>query len=72
MFLRFKNVKDFDGISKRIGKKSENLIIMQQWGFPVPDGGCITTEGFDLFLKQNKIDHLVEELRLDQLQSRHE
>lgn len=69
MFYRFDEVKEKinenPDFSALIGKKAESLINLSGWGFPVPDGGCITTDGFDNFMTVNKLDHLINDIRSD-------
>jgi len=69
MFYRFdeikEKIKENSDFSALIGKKAESLINLSGWGFPVPDGGCITTDGFDSFMSDNKMDHLINDIRSD-------
>lgn len=53
-------IKSLNEISKEnhalVGGKGANLGELVKGGFLVPSGFCITTEAFDLFIKENNID----------------
>ena len=38
-----------------LGAKSKNLAIVTNQGFNVPEGYCLTTEAYDLFLEENQL-----------------
>lgn len=44
----------------RVGGKAKNISICKNAGFSVPDGFCITTEGYRLFLNNNKLYYLID------------
>lgn len=46
-----------------IGKKGESLATMMGWGLPVPMGAVVTTQGFDAFITENRLDADVKSLR---------
>lgn len=62
MYYSFKNVSKQNIDTSLIGKKAESLVQMTAWNFPVPDGGCITTRGFDEFIKLNSLQDVIAEL----------
>lgn len=45
---------------KVVGGKARNIAICKKAGFKVPDGFCITTEGYRLFLNSNKLYYLID------------
>jgi len=46
-----------------IGKKAASLVAMTAWGLPVPEGGVVSTEGFDAFISLHDMDKIVQKLR---------
>ena len=38
-----------------LGAKSKNLAFVTNQGFNVPEGHCLTTEAYDLFLEENQL-----------------
>ncbi|HNT10584.1 MAG TPA: PEP/pyruvate-binding domain-containing protein [Spirochaetota bacterium] len=63
MFYRFGEITDLTSIAPLIGKKAESLVRMAAWGLPVPDGGCVTTRGFDEFIDANNMRGIVDDIR---------
>lgn len=43
-----------------VGGKSKNISLCKNAGYSVPDGFCITTEGYRLFLNSNKLYYLID------------
>lgn len=63
MFYTFQEISDKKIPFELVGKKAESLIRMTEWGFPVPDGGCVTTRGFDAFIQLNELEGKLEAIR---------
>ena len=45
----------FNEEASLLGAKSKNLAFVVSRGFNVPEGLCLTTEAYDLFLEENQL-----------------
>ncbi|MBF0443147.1 MAG: PEP/pyruvate-binding domain-containing protein, partial [Oligoflexales bacterium] len=62
MFHLFDEIKNNPDLKSRVGKKALSLIEMTEWGVPVPDGGCILTDGLDQFIRENGLTDIISSL----------
>ncbi len=52
-----------DSLFSKIGGKNTNLVLLRRSGFSVPDGYCVTTDPYNLYLKTNQLpEGLAEEI----------
>lgn len=63
MFYTFEELKNTENLTKLVGTKANSLVKMLEWGFPVPEGGCLPTSSFDLFIKENSLEDQLKQLR---------
>lgn len=60
MFYSFADIQNQPQLLICIGEKAKNVLRLQQNGFSVPEGFCLTTEGFTRFVQQCQLQPLMD------------